>query len=241
MKHMTFLGVGNAWNYKDGNCSALLQFNNTNLLLDCGHTVPANLDKLMSLNHLENIWISHMHGDHIYGLEEVAFKNKFLYNGRMINLYVQEEILPWLKQCLEGTLRFGEEGILKLEDYFNIITYKSFFEINGEMFSVERNQHINTMPSFALRGDNFIYTADTKFVNWTQQDLNGIKYIFHDTQLLKFGKDVHATLPELVKLPIDIRMKIYCMHYSDQMDQFSSQITKEGMKIVRPFQQIPLK
>jgi len=241
MKIITFVGTGNAWNHKHGNCAALLQFNRTNLLLDCGPTAPAYIEQIMSLNKLENIWISHMHGDHIYGLEEIAFKNKFMFGGRKINLYIQEELLPWLRQCLESTLQFNKEKPLALEDYYNIITYKSILNINGELFSIERTKHVDTMPSFMIRGDNFIYTADTQFIDWTKNDLKGINNIFHDIQFNKFGDDVHAPLEDIAKLPDEIKAKIWCMHYSTNIEDHADELEDNLINIVKSFEKITLK
>ena len=47
---------------------------------------------------------------------------------------------------------------------------------------------------------------------------------------------MHATLPDLINLPVEIKEKIYCMHYSKDIDnlQIRNQIYKNNMKIVYP-------
>lgn len=41
-ERITFIGTGSAFNHENGNNSAFLEFNDTNVLLDCGHDVPKN-------------------------------------------------------------------------------------------------------------------------------------------------------------------------------------------------------
>ncbi len=71
---ITVIGCGNAFSHNNYNQSFLLEENNKRLLIDCGTRTPIALhDQEIDLKSIDAIYISHAHGDHCGGLEEVAF------------------------------------------------------------------------------------------------------------------------------------------------------------------------
>jgi len=67
--NIKFLGVGEAFDERYPNNSHVLVANNTNLLVDCGYSVPQQWWKLgKDANFLDAIYISHKHADHFFGL-----------------------------------------------------------------------------------------------------------------------------------------------------------------------------
>jgi ribonuclease BN (tRNA processing enzyme) len=243
MKDMTitFIGSGGAFTPAYGNNSALLQFDGTNLLLDCGYTTPSRLGKMgLKENMIDNIWISHMHADHVGGLEEVAFKNYF--QGRRINLFVSQDVYQDLEQYLSCTLKYGVNGRLTIADYFNVTKVNKKFNIGRRIFKLEKTAHIGIMPAYMIFYETFIFTGDTKFIDWTARDLTGIRFIFHETKVEKNGYDVHTNLESLISLPKEIKEKIYCMHYSEDIyrETTVAMIKNHGMHIVEPYKVIAL-
>jgi phosphoribosyl 1,2-cyclic phosphodiesterase len=240
---ITFFGTGSAFNHDYGNNAALLEFSNTNLLLDCGYSVPRYLEEKIKIGNINNIWVSHMHADHIGGLEEIAFKNKFMYGGKKANLIVHEYMYQDLINWLQLTLKWTTKGVTTVDDYFNVVKMNSdtVFGLEDEEFMMVKVGHIGMMPAFMLIGRNFVYTGDCKFVDWTKANLEKINYIFQDTQLATYGDDVHTTLDQLLTLPLEIRKKIYCMHYGSNIDEMQDKILKAGMKIVKSYNTIELK
>jgi glyoxylase-like metal-dependent hydrolase (beta-lactamase superfamily II) len=238
---ITFVGSGGAFTTAYGNNSALLQFDSTNLLLDCGYSTPARMGKMgIKATNIDNIWISHMHADHVGGLEEVAYKNYF--QGRRTNLFVGQDISPDLEQYLSSTLKYGVTGQLAVTDYFNVIKVKKEFNIGRRTFKLEKTVHIGMMPAYMFFYDTFIFTGDSKFIDWTVRDLDGIHFIFHDTQVEKYDNDFHTNLESLFLLPKEIREKIYCMHYSEDIFKENNKIkiNAHGMHIVEPYKVIIL-
>jgi phosphoribosyl 1,2-cyclic phosphate phosphodiesterase len=85
--NITFLGTGGAWGVPEINCdclicremrereekrerTALLISNKTNLLLDCGPDIRAQLLR-NGVDRIDGVLISHEHGDHYMGLDEL--------------------------------------------------------------------------------------------------------------------------------------------------------------------------
>ncbi len=68
------IGCGNAFSKRNFNQSFLLEEDDKTLLIDCGSQIPRALDwHNIDIKSIDNIYISHLHADHIGGLEEFAF------------------------------------------------------------------------------------------------------------------------------------------------------------------------
>lgn len=71
---ITIVGCGNAFSKKNYNQSFLLEEGGRKMLFDFGSKVPYALDNLgIDIKDIDDVYISHLHGDHIGGLEEMAF------------------------------------------------------------------------------------------------------------------------------------------------------------------------
>ena len=70
-----FLGVGEAFDKNYPNNSSLVLSEKTNLLLDCGFTVPPQLWKFnLDKDFIDAIYISHQHADHYFGLPALLMR-----------------------------------------------------------------------------------------------------------------------------------------------------------------------
>ncbi len=71
---ITVVGCGNAFSKKQFNQCYMLEEDGRRLLIDFGAKVPYALDHLnIDIKTINDIYISHLHGDHVGGLEELAF------------------------------------------------------------------------------------------------------------------------------------------------------------------------
>lgn len=72
---IVFLGTGEAFDENLPNNSSLVISEKTNLLLDCGFTVPPQMWKFNSdPNFLDAVYISHQHADHFFGLPGILLR-----------------------------------------------------------------------------------------------------------------------------------------------------------------------
>ncbi|WP_156337282.1 MBL fold metallo-hydrolase, partial [Paenibacillus dakarensis] len=122
--HLQMLGTGGAFAKNYFNNNALIFDEDFTLLLDCGVTAPRALHQLgRSFESIDAVLITHIHADHVGGLEEMAFKLMAQYshkNRQKIPLYIAESLV---KPLWENTLRGGlyQEGYITcLEDIFDV-------------------------------------------------------------------------------------------------------------------------
>ncbi|MFD0711008.1 MBL fold metallo-hydrolase [Paenibacillus sp. GCM10027626] len=218
------LGTGSAFAKKYFNNNALFFKNEKIAMLDCGITAPWALHQLgYTFNDIDALFISHIHADHIGGVEEFAFQRKFVYN-RLPALFIPEPLIePLWEHSLKGGL--WQEDTPALEDYFRITPLYERQEIEivpGLTVEAIRTKHINGKASFSyLINKHFFYSADIRFTPELLQSLcdRGCQTIFHDCQLTSPAA-VHTSLDELLTLPTEIQQRIWLMHYGDAMPEF---------------------
>jgi ribonuclease BN (tRNA processing enzyme) len=180
----------------------------------------------VGLDEIDGVFISHLHADHVGGLEELTFRMKFIH-GRKLKLFLPEALtgLIW-EQTLRGGLENIEEGMTGLEDYYDVVPLMAGTPheiVPGFTVEVLPTRHIPHKPSFALIvNGGLYYSTDSRFDLERLTDLverRNCKYILHDCQLFDPGT-VHATLSELLTLSDVVQKRILLMHYGDDMESF---------------------
>lgn len=229
--YLQMLGTGGAFAKQYFNNNGLLFADRFTLLIDCGITAPLALHQIgKPMKDIDAVLITHIHGDHVGGLEEYAFRMKYGH-GRKPVLYVPELLAePLWEHTLKGGL--GQDGIESLEDAFDVRPLREGQAVElapGLSLEIIRTPHIPGKNSYSLYlNDEIFYSADMIFQPEMLEELvyrRGCRKILHEVQLTGPGQ-VHTTLEELLSLPADIREKISLMHYGDEMESYIGQ-TKE--------------
>lgn len=265
---ITFLGTGSAFNFDAGNVSMLVEDGREVRLIDCGSTVPEALKKAGRLNDVTEIYLSHLHGDHIGGLELLAQIRYFV--GQRQGIKVPKLVVPRtllerlraLEQLGLGSIQddFGRPVKATLETYFNVMVVSQH---NGpaELFrpvEYTRVDHVpGDFPSYGFVFTNqateefTFFTADTRRVLGGTQVFSGLgaakaKYIFHDCQLFQGPNngagDVHVYYENLRdELSPELRAKTWLVHYGANVDQFRDRAKADGFAgFVEPGQSFEL-
>lgn len=223
---LQMIGTGSAFAKTYFNNNALLTDGAFTLLIDCGVTAPLALHRLgKSFDDVDAVLITHIHADHVGGLEELAFKMKFTYK-RKIKLYIAETLVTVLwEHSLRGGL-YQEGEITCLEDLFEVcpLAPEQAYDISGHIrVELIPTRHIPGKNSYSLFiNERLFYSADMVYDPGLLQQLverRGCRMIMHDCQLEGPG-EVHTTLDELMRLPEQIRSITYLMHYADNKDDF---------------------
>lgn len=226
------LGTGNAFAKKYFNNNALVSSNLFTLLIDCGITAPMAFYTLgKRFDEIDGILVTHLHGDHIGGIEELAYQMYYKYKKK-IHLFVPRELVePLWENSLKGGLNNGEEGC-SLHTYFHVIPLDEDHPMAiSEDLNIEliRTEHIPNKKSYSLLiNDSLFYSSDMRFNPELIERVHSekkCKYILHDCQLYNPGL-VHSTLDELLTLPDEIQEKIQLMHYDDNMEDYQGKTGK---------------
>ena len=144
---LTFLGTSAGKPTKDRNVSALgLEFDQDNrwYLFDCGEgTQRQIIQSRLSIGKLDTIFITHLHGDHYYGLPGLLSTKKLDVALNPITIYAPVGIREFLECALDTSQT-------NLGYKLNIIEYKSQDEFIFEKFTLKVLPLIHSKESSAF-------------------------------------------------------------------------------------------
>jgi len=241
-----FLGTGSAFCFQNYQSNLLIKKNNHLLLVDAGGDLRFSLkDAGLCIQDIDAIYISHLHNDHIGGMEFVALFTYFNPNCLPIKLFIHESLVKKLwNNALQAGLSSVQEKTLSLADYFNVISIPpsdACFEWQDIFFKLIPTQHM-------YNGNKIIYTyglmihekttdykvfltGDTQFVPDMLQDAyNQANTIIQDCETSDFKSSVHAHYLDNKTLDSKIKAKTYLWHYQDNVVQDFDTWQKRSLK-----------
>lgn len=247
--NLTMLGTGGGFGRcGDGHTNALLETAGETLLIDCSLYALDALDELgVDPLDVDGVVVTHVHGDHVSGLEELGFRHKFLgADGERPRLITHPTILPsrwgptirhdgtdlW-ENYLKGPMMHkadenGEAAACDLEEWFEP-------ELADKVPLGAGDWHLHFLPvdhvpgknSFGLLltsegdGPSVLYTADARPLD-DEGMYEDVDVIFHDCHLAPKSEvgiqTIHTHLDELLELPESIQAKTHIMHYGEEVD-----------------------
>lgn len=225
----TFLGTGSAFTLDNYQSNMVLQVDGKNLLIDAGGDVRHSLREV-GLTHkdIHGVYISHLHADHIGGLEWLGFATYFSDAHPRMPMYVNERVADQLwENCLRGGMASHQNRLAYLDTYFDVhrISRNCTFEFEGYEFRMIQTVHYmdgyEIVPSFGLmwtgpQGARAFLTTDTQFVpDQLSQFYRDCDIIFQDCETSAFPSGLHAHYEQLKTLPDEIRAKMWLYHYQD--------------------------
>jgi ribonuclease BN (tRNA processing enzyme) len=170
------LGSGAAFSRRYGTtCSVLTVPNGERWLIDCGRQAPEQLAGAgLGWHDITGQLVTHVHGDHVYGLEEFAFVRYYtragehasvMKGGARPRLAAHSAVLAELWEVLGPSLRYrsdssGEPVTGSLGDYFEVLTpaaveppaqaawnHAESFRTQGLSLTVRETRHVHGKPS----------------------------------------------------------------------------------------------
>lgn len=161
---ISVIGCGNAFSERNFNQSFVVEENGRKMLIDCGYQVPTALRANgFDYKEIDDIYISHLHSDHIGGLEFIAFSR---YNWATRPREADEnspriignrQLLTDLwEKSLRGGLESMEGFVANLGTFFHPVPVEPNQSFEWEGWQAELIQQIHVMsgsiimPSFGL-------------------------------------------------------------------------------------------
>ncbi|MDQ3190282.1 MAG: MBL fold metallo-hydrolase [Bacteroidota bacterium] len=205
-----FLGYGGAFDYQQGNSSAILKIGSKSILIDCGHSVYPILRKLNKTEEIDYIFITHLHDDHVGSLSSfLIYKKIFSSPVKLVfpDLKFKKTIIDFLSFSLQNP-----------EKYFDFIDIK---DVGFADFIDTENFHVKGMQTYSYlfkeNHENLVYSGDMNNPEFLIQKLKdkGINSgkIFHDVTFIKSNK-AHTFYKDVERLPTNF--DVYGYHYNPE-------------------------
>jgi ribonuclease BN (tRNA processing enzyme) len=242
---MIILGIGDAFTRLHFGASAVVQApTGRHILIDCPdlihralHCMSQRAGIAVSVREIDDIILTHLHGDHCNGLESFGFYRRIMrMRGESVTiprLHVSQPVAQrlWerLAPAMDASMNFpahSDQGSRpsRLDDYFDvrILDPGSASSAAGLMVRCRPTRH--PVPTIGLKisdGRSTIgWSADTPFEADHVEWLSEADVIVHESNL---GSS-HTSIESLNQLPVDLRRKMRLIHLADDFDRSCTDI-----------------
>jgi ribonuclease BN (tRNA processing enzyme) len=226
---LIFLGVGSAFALQNFHSNMILEVNGKKLLIDAGGDIRHSLKAVgLSYKDIDAVYISHLHSDHVGGMEYLALATYFDPSCKKLPLFVNERLSSQLwNEVMKGGAGTLQNKIATLDTYFEVKSLPKNGQFTFEDVTFQTVQVVHyvdgyeIVPSYGLiwtakNGKKIFLTTDTQFApSQIQSYYDDADIIFQDCETAKFKSGVHAHYSELVTLKDEIKNKMWLYHYQD--------------------------
>ena len=243
------LGIGSALSKTAYNTNFLVESSSgKRLLVDCGYTAFRSLlDLRLTFSHIDGVLITHLHGDHVLGLERLAIETQIV-SKKKIPLWIADDLADvlWdhvLSGLLGGTWRDPQTGKTRektLSDYFLVhrLQPDEPFDACGISTSAFSVPHLHGRPAYGY----LLQEGQEGKVAMLVPDANGTgeylpsygaiaDVIFHDCFSRVARLPSHTAFTLLEALPEELREKLILVHGDD--DELEAIEDLKGMRVAR--------
>jgi ribonuclease BN (tRNA processing enzyme) len=229
------LGVGDTFSERHHSTALLLCCDGFRLAIDCPDQYRGVLKdaaqrsgRTLSLSDIDHVLITHVHGDHMNGLEGVAFYKRFVDRKRLglvTSPDVRGNIWDERLRLSMGTLFDGQKHeSLGFDDYFELTPLSWTAAIQVGPFRIRARRTVHHVPTSALfieaAGRKLGFSSDTAFDPELIAFLAPADLVIHETN---FGP-AHTPYTALAALPSALRARMRLIHYPDSFDTAASVI-----------------
>lgn len=238
-----FLGVGEAFDENLANNSQLVITEKTNLLVDCGFTVPTQLWKFNpDPNFLDAIYISHQHADHFFGLPAVLLRIWEGGNKRTKDLTIICQ--KGLKDSFQDFMQTAYKDFMKKFDYkINLVesVEGKELEFNDLKFSFSKTVHSGENLAVKITDGKgvYAYSGDGSPVAGTDFYKN-LDLLILETYLYDTEKIGHSSIVSAIKFAEENNAKCLALTHinrdfrKNELSKIKDKIKSDKIKVIIP-------
>jgi len=244
---ITFLGSGGAFtdfreNYHN---NALVETSEGPVLIDCGGTAVQSMKELtVPVWDLVGVFITHLHGDHMGGLEQLLWERYYtgplggpgfmstpVYAAPVIHAGLRRSLHECVDEYCDHNGMNKKGGYYVLVDTCKVAPQSFPIEIGDTLFQLIPTPHVEgdgvSKAAFGVLigkpcGDKAVWaywTGDTLFRPDLMEIAPLAQVIFHDCTFSPYyDGTVHTHYSQLLTLPDEVRARIILMHHTQVPD-----------------------
>lgn len=238
---LTILGSGSALpTYQNAPAGQVLELTDKSFLIDCGEGVQITLRRMaLKTGRLYNIFISHLHGDHCFGLIGLISTLAMMHRTQPLHIYAHRDLeklmRPWLDYHCEGMSY--EVVFHPINPRRNMVIYedrtvtvetlplKHKVPTCGFLFTEHhRRQNPETGEYYIEDHKRYAYVSDTQYTEKIIPMIEGVDVLFHEsTYIEQYADRCKPTMHSTARQAATIAQKagvgqLLIGHYSARVD-----------------------
>ena len=225
---ITILGSGSALpTYQNSPSGQMLSLNDKSFLIDCGEGVQLTMRQMgLKTNRLYSIFISHLHGDHCFGLIGLISTLSMMNRTQPLHIYAHKD----LQKLLQPLIDYHCGDMLSFELIFHPINPRK----QAVIFE-DRNITVETIPLkhkvptcgflFTEKGQRrYAYISDTMYSPKIIPTISGVDLLYHeatytDEHEARCKTTTHSTARQAATIARDAEVKnLLIGHFSARVD-----------------------
>ena len=236
-----FLGVGEAFDETLPNNSHLI-LSDTNLLLDCGYSIPPQLWKYNAdPSFIDALYISHRHADHYFGIPPLLVRMMEEKRTKTLTIICQKG----LKALIEQLIDYGYLGSAKKFGFeLNFIEAQEGQTISLNELELSFAATIHSVSNLAIkirsRKNTVCFSGDGMFTEKTEKLYQNADLVIHEAFTFDMKINGHACMTDLIEMAKKNYIK--CLAFTHihrevrkkQMEMIRKKIADEKIKIIVP-------
>lgn len=226
---VTILGCGSAMPTTLHNPpSQLIELNEKLFMVDCGEGTQLQMRRFKArMSKLQSVFISHLHGDHIFGLPGLLSTLSLLGRTKDLTIYAHKEINLMLKPLL---IYLGHYMQFKIHLVpLNPDSHEVLFENRSIRISSFPLKHRIAANGFLFEeiksGRSFAYCSDTAFYPEIIPYIKGSNLLFHEATFAESERQrametYHSTASQAAEIAKAAEVKkLVIGHYSSRYNE----------------------
>lgn len=225
---VTILGSGSALpTFQNSPSGQMLSLNDKSFLIDCGEGVQLTMRQMgLKTNRLYSIFISHLHGDHCFGLIGLLSTLSMMNRTQPLHIYAHAD----LEKLLRPLIDYHCGDMMSFEVVFHHINPRK----QAVIFE-DRNVTVETIPLkhkvptcgflFMEKGQpRYAYISDTMYSPKIVPMISGVDLLYHeatytDEHEARCKTTTHSTARQAAMIARDAEVKnLLIGHFSARVD-----------------------
>ena len=225
---VTILGSGSALpTFQNSPSGQVLSLNDKSFLIDCGEGVQLTIRQMgLKTSRLYSIFISHLHGDHCFGLIGLLSTLSMMNRTQPLHIYAHAD----LEKLLRPLIDYHCGDMMSFEVIFHHINPRK----NAVIFE-DRNVTVETIPLkhkvptcgflFTNKGQRrYAYISDTMYSPKIVPMISGVDLLYHeatytDEHEARCKTTTHSTARQAAIIARDAEVKnLLIGHFSARVD-----------------------
>jgi ribonuclease Z len=251
---LTVLGSSSAIPAYNRNLSAhLLNVNERFFLIDCGEGTQFQLRKFhISYQRIKHVFISHLHGDHFFGL--IGLLNSMHLLGRKEELHLYA--LPLLQDILDIQLSASQTRLVFPLIFHPLLSNEYDMILEEERVAVHSFPLKHSIPAFGFvfrelnpprkvpKARSFAYCSDTGYSEEIVPFIQGVDLLYHEATFMQnkaaiAAEKFHSTAMEAATIAKKAKAgKLLLGHFSARYEDLNPML--EEAKSIFPASFIPV-